>query len=100
VSQADYPFIAHHGVADVQSVLIGTDGALDIEPGLNIPGKNEELGDISQFWCKDYFSNPDSIRRRLALANLSKPQIENGILGKTSPLLRDDTSIIVVRRKV
>jgi len=56
----------------VENILIGTDGVIDLVEAANdkIPGKDEEIGGISQFWTSDiYFKNSDAIRRRLAVIN-------------------------------
>lgn len=61
---------------EVDSILIGTDGANDIE-------------DLGEFWQRDlYFSNADAIRRRLEIQNRKG----------TTPLA-DDTTVIVLRRR-
>jgi protein phosphatase 2C-like protein len=58
----------------VQSVVLGTDGAIELD---------------GQFWNDDrFFRNPDMVRRRLAVLNRG-PQ----------PGLSDDTTLVVVRRK-
>ena len=79
---------------EVQHLLLGTDGAQDLISGAdkNLPGTNQKLGGIDQFWFQDrYFKNPDIVRRRLALANKAT--------NDESALLPDDTTIIIVRRK-
>lgn len=86
---------------EVESVLIGTDGANDLMDlqDHSLPGKHIPVGEFSQFWTENrYVENPDSIRRHLALANLEtidesgeRPRIKKG-------LLHDDTTVVVVRR--
>ncbi len=88
----------------VESVLIGTDGVADLisEAGKNLPGKQEPVGQISQFWEADrYFSNPEAIHRRLSLINREVTQADwqTQRLVKESGLLSDDTTLVVVRRK-
>lgn len=90
--------------ADLNSVLIATDGAVEFirVQDNNLPGKTEPLGPISQFWERDiYFSNPDKIRRRLALANQTAvtKNLETNSPQEESPLLPDDTTLVVVRRR-
>ncbi|MEK7083307.1 MAG: protein phosphatase 2C domain-containing protein [Patescibacteria group bacterium] len=100
-------FNCHKSVAtvDVESLMIGTDGVMDfyVAAEKNIPGKQELLGPISQFWSEDkYMENPDQIRRRLALANKehATPDWEQRVMRKEIGLLHDDTTIVVVRRKI
>ena len=88
----------------VESVLIGTDGAVDLisVAGMNLPGKQETVGQISQFWQADrYFSNPEAIHRRLSLINREVTRLDwqTQRLAKDRGLLPDDTTLVVVRRK-
>jgi len=79
---------------DLVSLAIGTDGVADLlaHTRTPLPGRNEPLGEISQFWTDDrYFANPDALRRRLAQANRSGPRPGAG-------LLADDTTLVVLRR--
>ncbi len=95
--------------AELQSVCIGTDGAGDFEKiaGLKMPvqpdpKKIELVGPLSQFWEGGlFFKNPEALRRRLNLINNSaarpnwttrETEIENG-------RLKDDTTLVVVRRR-
>ena len=79
--------------AEMRSLLVGSDGLSDLagaaaEP---LPGRDEPLGELAQFWTDDrYIHHPDMIRRRLAQANRRVP----GHGG----LLPDDTTLIVLRR--
>ncbi len=88
----------------VQSVLIGSDGVGDlirVEERL-IPGKQECVGAIAQFWQEDrYFSNPDMIRRQLSLINREVTRFDwaSQRLVKEVGLLPDDTTLIAIRRK-
>ncbi|HIK26542.1 MAG: protein phosphatase 2C domain-containing protein [Oscillatoriaceae bacterium SKW80] len=90
---------------EVKSILIGTDGVKNfIEAAeTNLPGKEEKVGSISQFWEQDcYFKNPDSVRRKLALMNreVTKPDWEGQQLVRTVGLLPDDTTLMVLRKRV
>lgn len=90
--------------ADIKSLMIGTDGVIDFHAAAekNIPGKQELLGPVSQFWTEDkYMTNPDQIRRRLVLANreYAVADWEQRMIRKEVGLLHDDTTIIVMRRK-
>lgn len=87
-----------------QSILIGTDGVLDlIKTGHQLmPGKQESVGSIDQFWEEHrYFKNPDSIRRQLFLVNRSSQKMdwENQQILKEVGLLPDDTTLMVIRKK-
>lgn len=89
----------------LQSVLVGSDGVVDLIEAekRKMPGKQELLGPISQFWKQDtYFENPDSLRRRLALANRPVVRLdpESQQLVREKGLLPDDTTLIVIRRKI
>lgn len=91
-------------VGEVQSFLIGTDGVTDLieSAGKKMPGKNELVGPLSQFWEKDdYFKNPDSVRRKLSLVNREIVKINQTevSLERETGHLKDDTTIIVGRRK-
>lgn len=88
----------------VESILIGTDGVTDLVAAemVNLPGKKESVGVISQFWQADrYFSNPDMMRRRLSQINheSTKPNWQDRHLTKEAGLLPDDTTLIVIRKK-
>lgn len=93
----------------IETLLVGTDGIEELRKRAkdNIPGKKIVVGDISEWWKNDkYFSNKDAIRRQLFMINsdVAKARYEqNGQIQKIerfSGLLRDDTSMIVLRRKI
>ncbi|MCL1470218.1 protein phosphatase 2C domain-containing protein [Argonema antarcticum] len=91
-------------ISEVKSILIGTDGVSGLikSESLNLPGKSEMVGEISQFWREDrYFMNSDNIRRRLSLINreVTYPNWEERSLLKQGGLLPDDTTLLVIRRK-
>ena len=93
---------------DIKSILIGSDGIADLikkEKSI-VPGKIEEVGPISQFWENNrYFSNPDMIRRKLALINRDHVKIIRdkqsmvSDIKRENGLLTDDTTFVVIRRK-
>jgi hypothetical protein len=88
----------------VDSILIGTDGVVNFidSAELKLPGKEESVGDISQFWLDDrYFFNKDMVRRRLFLANkkLVRPLWSEQRMVEEKGLLPDDTTLVVIRRK-
>lgn len=88
----------------LQHLLLGTDGVSDLEKShdLAIPGKEEKIGSMSQFWEKDgFFKNPFSIGHRLALINRSVRSVdwEKKALIEAHGPLRDDTTLIAIRSK-
>lgn len=90
--------------AEVQSVLIATDGLEELlrSTGCKLPGKSDVVGAVSQFWEADhYFSNPDAIRRKLSLMNAEsrRPDWENRRMVKEPGLLSDDTTLVVIRKR-
>ena len=90
-------------IEQVESILIGTDGVRELMKVAQqqLPGKQELVGSISQFWQEDrYFTNPDQIRRRLSLINrkVTKFDRQTQKFQKTLGLLPDDTSLVVLRR--
>ncbi|MEM8642556.1 MAG: protein phosphatase 2C domain-containing protein [Cyanobacteria bacterium P01_G01_bin.54] len=95
-SEWDWRFLHQGPTAEIQSLLVGTDGVQDLLKcgDRPLPGKTEPIGDLAQFWQDDrYFNNPDQLRRRLSLINrdVQMPSQQPGLLG-------DDTSLVVVRR--
>jgi Protein phosphatase 2C len=97
-------FVVHRVVpaGELRSVLLGTDGALDLMDltATELPGGGGEVGPLRQFWEDDrYFENPDMLRRRLARINqrVSRPVWEERRLERETGLLRDDTTLLVVR---
>ena len=87
---------------EVKTLLIGTDGVADLinSAEQNLPGREEKIGDISQFWTDDiYFSNPGWMRNVLTTINTEKrkPVWEERTIMKYQGLLPDDTSLIAIR---
>jgi protein phosphatase 2C-like protein len=88
----------------IQSILLGTDG---LETFLQaaarpIPGKRSAVGPLQQFWQEErYFTNPDAVRRTLALVNreVVQPNWEAQRLDRQAGLLPDDTTLVVIRRR-
>lgn len=94
----------HLPLEKFKSGLLGTDGVTDLigAEKKNMPGKEEIVGPISQFWQEDrYFKNPDMIRRRLSILNREsiKPSWEERHLIREVGLLPDDTTMVVIRGK-
>jgi len=90
--------------AAVRSVLVGTDGAADMEDvaARAVPGGGGEVGPLAQFWREDrHFQNRDSIRRRLAQINrdVIRPVWDERRLARQPGHLGDDATVVVVRRK-
>lgn len=88
----------------LQSAIIGTDGLIDLVniAKRNLPGKDEEIGPISQFLKDKYFLNPDMLRRRLTLINRDVMRSTAGSadnMARENGLLPDDTTMIILRRK-
>lgn len=83
---------------ELNSFLIGCDGISDLisVQDKTLPGLNETIGTLSQFWEEDhFFTNSDMVSRRLRLVARDWP--------KKSPqpgLLPDDTTLIVGRRLI
>ena len=88
-------------VEELETFLIGSDGVLDLRDGADqtLPGSSERIGSLSQFWSEDRYFTKSGIRKRLARIQSRQPNyslpggpIEEG-------RLRDDTTLIVGRRK-
>ncbi len=90
--------------AEVDSLLLGTDGAadlIDLERA-RIPELGEPVGPLSRFWTVErYFRNPDALRRRLVLLNRESVRADfaAGRIERTPGLLDDDTTLVVLRRR-
>ena len=90
--------------AEVESLLLGTDGAADLGglAAARLPERDEPVGPLSQFWSEDrYFTNPDSLRRRLALLNREAVRADFPArrIERVPGLLSDDTTLVVLRRQ-
>ncbi|MFA6437237.1 MAG: protein phosphatase 2C domain-containing protein [Candidatus Paceibacterota bacterium] len=88
---------------EIKNLLIGTDGVCDLirQSEKQIPGSQDQVGQINWFWENDKcFSNPDMIRRRLSMMNRQSLRIdEKKHLAKESGILPDDTTLVVMRQK-
>lgn len=100
-------FVRHpvRSIQELRTALIATDGLCGWEAlsQNKIPGKEELVGPISQFWTQDkMFSNPDMVRRRLALMNreVSHPDWKLQKLNKEPGLLKDDSTLVVIRHRM
>jgi hypothetical protein len=88
----------------VQSIVLGTDGLETFLQAATcpIPGKGTTVGPLQQFWQEErYFTNPDAIRRTLALVNreVIQPNWEAQRLNRQGGLLPDDATLVVIRRR-
>jgi hypothetical protein len=85
-----------------RTLLLATDGASDLRQHSErrVPGREEPVGPISQFW-KDprYFANPDALRRRLWLLSRDATRTTAAGLVKEPGLLSDDTTLVVLRKR-
>ena len=92
----DTPFMieARRPTADVENLLIGTDGAAELE----------RIGpDLLEDLVTDdrYLKNPQAINRFLSRLNRERIRIDwqAGVVRKCPGLLEDDTTLILVRRR-
>ena len=88
----------------VQSIVLGTDGLETLLQAATrpIPGKQVTVGPLRQFWQEErYFTNPDAVRRTLALINreVVQPDWAAQRLDRQGGLLPDDTTLVVIRRR-
>ncbi len=91
-------------ISEIKSVFIASDGADYIirNSEKNYPGKQEKIGDISQFWENPkFFTNPDLVRRKLALMNSDHSKIdwELRTVRHETGFLEDDTTLIAIRKE-
>jgi hypothetical protein len=94
----DGPKFTIYPMPTFKHALIGTDGVEELiaAEDKNIPGSDQKVGPVSQYWTDDkFFKNPDALRRHLAMVNREKINPKTGI--KEFGYLRDDTSLIVLR---
>ena len=89
---------------EVNSLVIGSDGLADLIAAADqkIPGKDEKVGPISQFWERDlFFRNPFAIQHRLNLINRSASHIDwaKQITSQEHGPMTDDTTLVSIRRK-
>lgn len=80
----------------VNSLFLMSDGIEDLiaSANLNMPGKANPIGPLSQFCDERFVLNPDNIRRRLALIGL---ETVRDLQIVASPL-KDDTTILAIIR--
>lgn len=96
-------FNIHHTLPtdDLEHFLIGSDGAADLAESadLKLPGYESTVGPIEQFWQNAQFFSKAGIRRRLALINSRFVSLKDGELLEENPRLKDDTTLVIGRRK-
>lgn len=107
---SDFPLLKHLVIRRVlateqlTSFLLATDGIDDLigAEGRTLAGRGGVVEPVESFWTDGiYFRNPDAIRRRLTVIgreHVSAAQDGKSVL-RTPGVLRDDTTLIVGRRK-
>lgn len=89
--------------SDIGYVLLGSDGVADLDNAADqlLPGKDQTVGPLSQFWTDDrYFTNQSMIERKLRMMNSEVAIVcPDGRRSICPRLLPDDTSFVVIRRK-
>jgi hypothetical protein len=90
--------------AAMKTLLVGSDGVGDLiaAAASRVPGRDEELGGLAQFWEDDrHFRNPANVGRRLTLANRDVQRVDwdGRRLEREHGLLPDDTTLAVMRRR-
>jgi len=105
ILQREFRVQAQIPTEDLQSLLIGTDGMLHMVAAENtfVPGRTELIGPVSQFWTDDrYFANAFAVRRRLNIINRDHVDIDwdTQKITEEAGRLKDDTTLVVVRRRV
>jgi len=104
-SDEDYKFQIIRSIPtyELENLMIGTDGVSDLinKKDYCIPGKKNSVGEISQFFDNDYFSNQDLLRRKLAAINKPCDIIDwDSKRRQHFPgLLHDDTTLICIKRR-
>jgi hypothetical protein len=88
---------------EVESLLLGTDGAQDLLEleSTPMPESGEPVGPFSQLWEEDrFFRQPDALRRWLTLLTREhvRADFDARRLVRTPGLLGDDTTLLVLRR--
>lgn len=103
-SREDLEFkVLEYETDEVEHLLIASDGLRYVISSENekLPGQEKNIGSISQFWEEDiFFKNSDAVRGRLALMNRERAVLDTGYKHPriAHGLLKDDTTLIVLRR--
>lgn len=90
--------------SELVSLVVASDGleGLLADPEAKLPGKSDKVGLASRLWEDDkLFANPDALRRFLVLANRTSEVYDwkAQTVKREHGLLKDDTSLVVIRRK-
>jgi hypothetical protein len=86
----------------VRALLVATDGAGPLVDGGLVDATGAPVGTLAQFVAGDrWFTNPDALRRRLAVINREDTAFDHGrgALVRRGAPLDDDTAIAVLRRR-
>jgi hypothetical protein len=89
---------------DLQSLIIGTDGMVELESkaGTRLPGKNRALCSVSDLSDDRFFAADQSLTCWLRQVNSEVVKLENGEeprINREHGLLSDDTTMVVARRR-
>jgi hypothetical protein len=89
---------------ELQTLLVGTDGVADLAAAAErcLPGREERIGPLAQFWERDaYFANPAAVGRRLTLANRESSRADWAArrVVREHGVLPDDTTLVAIRRR-
>jgi hypothetical protein len=101
--EAELAIHAVRPTAEIESILLGTDGVTDILAAEHraVPGRDQPVGALRQFWRDDFlFANRDGMRRRLAVLAREHQTLDwdERRIDRAPGLLRDDTTVVVLRR--
>jgi len=96
-----FDLVSYGKTSDLSSILIGTDGIADFIDSADktIPGTDDKVGPLSQFWTEDrFFKNQFDVQRRLAMCARSVTRYTDGKQSSTDHgFLTDDTTLIAIR---
>lgn len=86
-----------------ERLMIATDGVRFFSKfsELQIPGKTRKVGGIEQLWDDKVFTNPYTLQRTLGLLNrdVNMPDWPSETMLTRYSILKDDTTVISIRRK-
>ena len=90
-----FRLLAELPTSSLETFMVGTDGIdfLVHSADLSFPNKADLIGPLSRLWEEDrFYKNSDMVRRHLTLVN-------GGVKPTASGYLKDDTTLIVGRRR-
>jgi hypothetical protein len=106
ITEEELSFVVNEVIPtpEVKNIVLATDGIDDLikAEDKKIPGKEELVGPVSQFWNNDlFFKNHAALERRLCLINRTTNRINRrtNALQVERGCLTDDTTLVVIRRK-